>query len=87
MGQQAVPAAAWTVAPPLRGDQQEGTYGAVKSRRWDRQPETAADKKFFDLRESGYKGPIDQDGNKVTTGEAADILRRMAQRRGENPDW
>jgi hypothetical protein len=24
-----------------------------------------ADKKFFELRNSGYKGPIDQDGNKV----------------------
>lgn len=39
---------------------------ADKSRRLDRKPETAADKKFFDLRESGYKGWIDQDGNKVT---------------------
>lgn len=26
---------------------------------------TAADKKFFKLRESGYTGPIDQDGNAV----------------------
>ena len=30
---------------------------------------TAADKKFFALRESGYKGPIDQDGNKVEDDE------------------
>lgn len=35
------------------------------SRRWDREPETAADKRFFDLRESGYRGPIDQDGYPV----------------------
>ncbi|KAB1932925.1 hypothetical protein F8271_24980 [Micromonospora sp. ALFpr18c] len=33
------------------------------SRRFDGQPETEADRKFFDLRESGYTGPIDQDGN------------------------
>lgn len=36
-----------------------------KSRRFDGKPETKADRKFFDLRESGYKGPIDQDGNKA----------------------
>jgi hypothetical protein len=33
------------------------------TRRADGQPETEADRKFFDLRESGYEGPIDQDGN------------------------
>ena len=58
-----------------------------KSRRFDGKPETAADKRFFDLRESGYKGPIDQDGRKDTTSEGAEILRRMAQRRGEKTDW
>jgi hypothetical protein len=26
------------------------------------QAETAADTRFFDLRESGYDGPVDQDG-------------------------
>ncbi|WP_432838907.1 hypothetical protein [Dactylosporangium sp. CA-092794] len=35
------------------------------SRRWDRQPETDADRRFFDLRESGYTGWIDQDGYAV----------------------
>jgi len=35
------------------------------SRRVDGKPETAKDKKFFDLRESGYKGPIDHNGNAV----------------------
>ena len=35
------------------------------SRRVDGQPETAADSKFFDLRESGYTGPVDQDGDAV----------------------
>ena len=49
----------------------------ASTRRPDGRPETAADKRFFDLRESGYRGPIDQDGRKVTSGRAADILRSM----------
>jgi hypothetical protein len=57
------------------------------SRRFDNEPETEADQRFFNLRESGYTGPIDQDGNAVTTGPAADVLRRMAQDRGEEIDW
>jgi hypothetical protein len=35
------------------------------TRRPDGKPETEADKRFFDLRESGYTGPIDQDGHAV----------------------
>jgi hypothetical protein len=54
---------------------------------WDGKPLSEKDKKFYALRDSGYKGPIDQDGNKDTTSEAAAILRRMAQRRGERTDW
>jgi hypothetical protein len=50
----------------------------VKSRRFDSAPETARDKRFFDLRDSGWTGPIDQDGRKVTGGRAADILRITA---------
>jgi len=38
------------------------TKSVSGSRRADGKPETAADKRFFDLRESGYTGPIDQDG-------------------------
>jgi hypothetical protein len=57
------------------------------SRRFDGKPETEADRKFFGLRESGYTGPIDQDGNADTTSEAAGILRRMAENRGERVDW
>lgn len=33
-----------------------------ETRRWDGQPETEADTRFFDLRQSGYTGPIDQNG-------------------------
>ena len=51
--------------------------GSKQSRRADRKPETAKDKRFFDLRESGYTGPIDQDGRKVTSGKDAGILRSM----------
>jgi hypothetical protein len=42
----------------LRGDE--------ATRRVDSKPETDADKRFFDLRESGYTGPIDQDGYAVS---------------------
>lgn len=47
----------------------------VSSRTWDGAPETAAETRFFDLRESGYAGPIDNDGYKVVEGqEAAHLL-------------
>lgn len=49
------------------------------SRRPDGKPETPADTRFFDLRESGYRGPIDQDGYQVTSGRAAEILRALAE--------
>ena len=61
--------------------------GTRASRRVDRQPETAADTRFFDLRESGYTGPINQDGQPVTSGPDAATLRAMAQRRGEDTSW
>ena len=35
---------------------------------------TEADEKFLALRESGYAGPIDRNGDKVTSGRAKDIL-------------
>jgi hypothetical protein len=50
------------------------------TRRVDGRPETAADKRFFDLRESGYTGPVDQDGRKVTSGPAVEILAAMRRR-------
>jgi hypothetical protein len=42
---------------------QEGSEGRQPTRRADGLPETEADKKFFDLRESGYTGPVDRNGN------------------------
>lgn len=47
------------------------------TRRVDGKPETAADKRFFDLRQAGYTGPIDQDGYRVTSGRAVEILNHM----------
>jgi hypothetical protein len=37
----------------------------TRTRRLDGKPETGADKRFFDLRESGYTGPANQDGYAV----------------------
>jgi len=45
-----------------RGSTAASGGDARPSRRFDGKPETEADKRFFDLRESGYTGPIDQDG-------------------------
>lgn len=44
------------------------------SRNWDGSPETAAETRFHDLRDSGYTGPIDQDGHKIAEGAEADRL-------------
>jgi hypothetical protein len=52
----------------------------TSTRRVDGKPETAADRRFFDLRESGYTGPIDRGGRKVTSGRAADVLAAMRRR-------
>ena len=43
----------------VREDEETGT------RRLDGEPEAGADKRFFDLRESGYTGPVNQDGYAV----------------------
>ena len=50
------------------------------TRRVDGRPETTADKRFFDLREPGYDGPVDQDGREVTSGPAAGTLAAMRRR-------
>lgn len=54
---------------------------------WDGKPLDDKGRRLYALRDSGYTGPIDQDGYPQTTGEAADILRRIAQNRGESPSW
>lgn len=46
---------------------------------WDGTPLDDAGKRLYALRESGYDGPIDQDGWPDTTSEAAQTLYRMAE--------
>jgi hypothetical protein len=41
---------------------------------------TEADRRFLALRASGYTGPIDQDGRKVTTGPAVAILADLRRK-------
>lgn len=60
---------------------------AADRKGWDGQPLNERDRRLYALRESGYKGPIDQDGYPDTTSEGAGILRRMAEQRGETPSW
>jgi hypothetical protein len=63
-----------------------GPYATT--RRTDGKPETAADRKFFDLRESGYEGPVDQDGN-AAPDEMADASRKpqpIPPSPGQHPD-
>lgn len=54
---------------------------------WDGSPLNDRDKRFFALRDSGWTGPIDQDGYPATSGTGADTLRHMAEKRGETVDW
>jgi hypothetical protein len=54
-----------------------GSSSAGTTRRADGKPETQADRRFFDLRESGYTGPIDHDGRPVTTGYESGALAAL----------
>ena len=72
-------------AARTRGDTAAGMAPAA-TRRPDGKPETETDKRFFDLQDSGYTGPIDQDGYAVsqppggTTMAAAQSARGPASR-------
>jgi hypothetical protein len=57
------------------------------SRRPDGQPETPAETRLINLRQSGYNGPVNQDGYKVTGGKSAEILKALADERGEDTSW
>src|SRR5262249_41024593 len=55
---------------------------------WDGQPLDEGGRRFYALRDSGYDGPIDQDGYPDTTSDDAATLRRLAERRGaDTPRW
>lgn len=54
---------------------------------WDGKPLDDQSRRLYALRDSGWTGPVDQDGYPDTTSENAAILRRMAKDRGETPTW
>lgn len=66
-------------------DRMAENYRGVKD--WSDTPLDDAGRRLYALRESGWTGPVDQDGYATVTGEAAAILHRMATDRGETPDW
>lgn len=71
---------------PIRPEGEPGTpAGSRNSRRWDGEPETERDGRFFNLRESGYRGPIDQDGNAADGGSRHRRVYATAQRRYARP--
>jgi len=74
--------------PPsrMRTDKLAAAYPADATG-WDGRPLDEKGRRLYALRDSGWTGPIDQDGYPDSTSEGAGILRRMAQRRGENPAW
>jgi hypothetical protein len=63
------------VAPPATLDDhpsRDEEDDMTTTRRLDGKPETPADTRFFDLRERGYTGPIDQDGHAVISATGPD---------------
>lgn len=64
-------------AGPEPQARQEPAGKARPTRRVDGRPETEADKRFFDARESGYKGWIDQDGHPVPDPSDPDPARNQ----------
>lgn len=49
----------------------------ITSRRWDGEPETDADRRFFDLRDTGYQGPIDHDGYPIPADRVREHLQHV----------
>lgn len=84
----------WQIRMPARASQVPEPPDAAlsasapaKTRRVDGKPETEADKRFFDERESGYDGPLDHYGRRPDMSdpqerEAPGILARMRGRSG-----
>jgi hypothetical protein len=81
-------AATATATVPSRADADRlGAELPADRKGWDGKPLSEKDRRFYALRESGYKGPIDQDGYPDTTSAGADTLRYMATQRGETVNW
>ena len=73
--------------PTRERTEQLATLLPWDARGWDGLPLDDKGRRFYALRESGYTGPIDQDGYPDATSEGAAILRRIAADRGEEVDW
>jgi hypothetical protein len=75
--------------PPRRADVDRLDCRAAEADRkgWDGKPTVREGRRLYALRESGWTGPIDQDGYADATSDGAATLRRMAQDRGETVDW
>jgi hypothetical protein len=54
---------------------------------WDGSRLSERDRRRYALRESGWDGPIDQDGYADIASDGAGTLRRMAEQRGEAVSW
>ena len=67
----------------MHATQPQGASCPELTRRFDGLPETEADRRFFDLRASGYTGWIDQDGYPVTDLDA--WLKQALSRRDATP--
>jgi hypothetical protein len=77
-----------TMTVPSREDADRLAAGLPADRKgWDGKPLSEKDRRLYALRESGWTGPIDQDGYADATSDGAATLRRMAQDRGETVDW
>lgn len=72
---------------PFRPKTKPGAPSEVPTRRPDGKPETAADTRVFDERESGYKGPLNADGFRLDArtpedARAMEILDDLHERGG-----
>jgi hypothetical protein len=77
-----------TATVPSRADADRlGAELAADRKGWDGSPLSEKDRRFYALRESGWTGPIDQDGYADTTSDQAAALRHMATKRGETVNW
>jgi hypothetical protein len=86
-GGRAVPAATSTSTVPSHEDADRMAAALTRTTDGLGQPLDDRGRRFFALRDSGYTGPIDQDGYPDTSSAAAGTLRRMAKDRGEKVDW
>jgi hypothetical protein len=82
------PVATATATVPSREDADRmGADLPADRKGWDGKPLSEKDRRLYALRESGWTGPIDQDGYADATSDGAATLRRVARDRGETVNW